>query len=448
MKKVLIIAYDFPPYVSVGGLRPYNWYRYLHEFDIYPIVVTRQWSNKHGSHLDYIEASNSDKVIIEENEKGMIIRTPYKPNFSNRLMLKHGDSRYKFFRKFISAYFEFAQFLFKIGPKSELYLAAKKYLEKNNVDYIIACADPFILFDYASKLSRKFEIPWIADYRDPWTLNFVNQKNFLLRTWNSYLEKRILKNVQCITTVSEFLKFNISTIIRDKKYYILPNGYSPEIIKQKMNNEQQGSALSIAFVGTIYLWYPIRSFFSVISDFLLSNDTVDLIVNFYGVNIPVVLNDMISKDFPHIKCRINIFPRIPHELLIEELCRNNVMLLFNSFYHMGTKIYDYIGIKRKIILCYSDDSEANELKRKHYNVNKSESLNPRLQENLINETNSGIVVKDAAHLKVVLKDLYAEFKLKGFIECNSINTEQFSRKIQVQKLAEIVHKIIDSKEKS
>jgi len=28
-KKVLILAYDFPPYVSVGGMRPYNWYRYL-----------------------------------------------------------------------------------------------------------------------------------------------------------------------------------------------------------------------------------------------------------------------------------------------------------------------------------------------------------------------------------------------------------------------------------
>jgi len=41
MKRVLILAYDFPPYVSVGGLRPYAWYRYLHEFDVFPIVVTR-----------------------------------------------------------------------------------------------------------------------------------------------------------------------------------------------------------------------------------------------------------------------------------------------------------------------------------------------------------------------------------------------------------------------
>jgi hypothetical protein len=43
MKKVLILAYDFPPYVSVGGLRPHAWYNYLKEFGVEPIVVTRQW---------------------------------------------------------------------------------------------------------------------------------------------------------------------------------------------------------------------------------------------------------------------------------------------------------------------------------------------------------------------------------------------------------------------
>jgi hypothetical protein len=46
MKKLLILAYDFPPYVSVGGLRPYNWFKYLKEFGVEPIVVTRQWGNE------------------------------------------------------------------------------------------------------------------------------------------------------------------------------------------------------------------------------------------------------------------------------------------------------------------------------------------------------------------------------------------------------------------
>ena len=168
MKKLLILAYDFPPYVSVGGLRPASWHKYFHEFGIYPIVVTRQWGNKYGSHLDYIAPSERNETIVEETETGTIIRTPYKPNLANRLMLQYGDHKYKYVRKFISAFYEFFQWIFFIGPKSRLYYGAKKYLRENKVDCIIATGEPFILFKYASKLSKKFNIPWVADYRDPW----------------------------------------------------------------------------------------------------------------------------------------------------------------------------------------------------------------------------------------------------------------------------------------
>ena len=184
MKKVLILAYDFPPYVSVGGMRPYNWYRYLKEFDVEPVVITRQWENKHGNNLDYIDGGSSKETIIEKTEFGTIIRTPYIPNFANRLMLKYGENKYRILRKSISAFYEFAQFIFPVGPKVELYRGAKEYLKNNKVDVIIATGDPFILFSYASKLSKEFGIPWIADYRDPWSHNQEHRKNFIQKHWN------------------------------------------------------------------------------------------------------------------------------------------------------------------------------------------------------------------------------------------------------------------------
>ena len=117
LKKVLILAYDFPPYVSVGGLRPHAWFKYLKKFDIYPIVITRQWQNKYGSELDYISEGTSDSNIHEKFENGEIIRTPYKTNLSNKLLLKYGENRYKILRKLISGYYEFSQFLLINGPK-------------------------------------------------------------------------------------------------------------------------------------------------------------------------------------------------------------------------------------------------------------------------------------------------------------------------------------------
>src|SRR5688500_6604075 len=133
MVKVLILAYDYPPYVSVGALRPYSWFKYLPEFGGFPIVVTRQWSNTYGSHLDYIAPSDSAHTVFEESEKGSIIRTPYIPNASNKLMLKYGDSKFRSLRKIISGFYEFGQFLFPIGPKANLYFEADRYLSENKV---------------------------------------------------------------------------------------------------------------------------------------------------------------------------------------------------------------------------------------------------------------------------------------------------------------------------
>ena len=102
MKKILILAYDFPPYVSVGGLRPYSWYKFLNGFDIEPIVITRQWANEFGNHLDYVSKSKIQTTTYEKTELGTIIRTPYRPNFANRLLIKYGDYKFVFIRKAIT----------------------------------------------------------------------------------------------------------------------------------------------------------------------------------------------------------------------------------------------------------------------------------------------------------------------------------------------------------
>ena len=167
MKKVLILAYDFPPYVSVGGLRPSYWYENFKEMGLFPIVITRNWNPIHGNALDYIQPSKTKEIEIEETGKGILIKTPYKATLSNRLTLKgKKDPISNLLKKTSTGWNEIGQWFLPIGTKYELYKAAKNFLKDNKVDVIIATGDPFILFKYASKLSKKFNIPWVADYRD------------------------------------------------------------------------------------------------------------------------------------------------------------------------------------------------------------------------------------------------------------------------------------------
>jgi hypothetical protein len=441
MKKVLILAYDFPPYVSVGGLRPYNWYLYLKEFGVEPVVITRQWENKHGNQLDYIDSGSSSETIVEETEHGTVIRTPYQPNFANRLMLKYGEKKYRILRKSISAFYEFAQFIVPIGPKVELYRGAKEYLKNNKVDVIIATGDPFVLFSFASKLSKEFDIPWVADYRDPWSHNQEHRKNFIQKHWNSYFEKKTVSTATHIRTVSKFVHSKIDQLIPNKPYSITPNGYDTAIIDKIKNIPQNNEVFSISFVGTIYNWHPIESFLRVANTFVTDNPQAKIVFKFYGTNLMEELNRLVNELFPNLKNHVLITPKIQNNELLEKLASDNVMLLFNYYSYMGTKIFDYLGIRRKMIMCYEDDPEANILKQRYYNIEESETESKHLQADLIHETNSGVIVKDAAHLKEVLKELYLEFEEKGFIACDSIGVEKYSRKIQVEKLAELIKEV-------
>ena len=440
MIKLLILAYDFPPYVSVGGLRPYSWYKYLHLFGIEPVVITRQWQNKFGSNLDYLSAGYSETTDIETSAHGKVYKTAFKPNLGNKIFLKYGDGRFRTIRKIISSYFEFLQYVFVIGNKKNIYIQADEYLKNNKVDCIIATGDPFVLFKYASELSRKYSIPWIGDYRDAW-IQDKTTKSRLLKKWSAFFEKRFLKNVSKITTVSTFIQKQIQRNIVGKDFEIIYNGFDPDIIRVAENVSQSDKVLSIALAGTIYDSHPIESFLRVCNEVAAENENAALELNFYGINKEPEIKHLLAEKFRHLENRTFFHPRMPNLDLAKEISKQNVCLLFNDYSVLSTKIFDYLAVRRKIILCYENDPEAEQLRKDFFWIEELETENKQLQADMIRATNSGIVVKDAAHLKTVLLDLMEEVRQKGFVACASKDIEQYSRVNQVEKLAAIVKEL-------
>ncbi len=407
----------------------------MKEFGVEPIVVTRQWSNKHGNALDYISASESKETLIEQTEYGTIIRAPYFPSISNRILLKYGEQKFTFFRRALTAWDEFRQFITISGPKKHLFHAANDYLKHNKVDAIIATGDPFITFYFAKKLGAKYNVPWIADYRDPWSQNLKIPNNFKL--FIKIVEKNVVSTATSITTVSQFLKKKITQNLKHKIFHILPNGYDQSLTEIVENLPQKSDKLTIAFAGTIYQWHPWKSFLSVCSH-LIEHHNIHVHLQFYGLNNPIEFNNYILTLPIKTQNSISITPKLQNKELLQQLAQCNLMLLFNDYSILGTKIYDYLGIKRKIILCYKNDTQALQLKNKYYNIEEVEGVSKTLQEDLIKETNAGIVVENEEHLKQVLVEISDELKQNGYIESQSTGVEAYSRKIQAKHLADII----------
>jgi glycosyltransferase involved in cell wall biosynthesis len=435
--RALILAYDFPPLVSVGGLRPYSWYRYLKQFGVEPIVVTRQWSSRHGGALDYVAPSEEKEVVVEASQFGTILRTPYEPNLGNRLLLR-SRTRFRWIRRAITAWYEVGQYILPMGPRRQLFVAARSYLRQHGADVIVATGDPFVLFKYASQLSKEFGIPWIADYRDPWTHDPGRLSWRVSRMWNATLEAKCTASASAITTASELFSSLITTLIKGKAVHVVPNGYDPDAVSRARGIEQGSAKLTIAYVGTIYDGHPVESLLSACNQFLVRTPDARFEVRFVGINRQDEVETTLGSRCSALRPFVTFFRKAPNADIIESLATANAFVLFNEGANPGTKIYEYLALRRRILLCFSDDTGTRKRQREFYNLDETGMRNLRVQEEMIRRTQSGVIIRDEEHLVDTLSDLYREFLENGQIACNSVGTEAYSRESHARRMAEIM----------
>ncbi|MCB9186365.1 MAG: hypothetical protein H6601_06410 [Flavobacteriales bacterium] len=373
MRKALILAYDFPPFNSIGGQRPYSWFKYFHEFGIYPVVITRLWDIDINSPADYHKASKGRETVIETQDFGTVIRAPFNPNLRDRLMSKQGMLT-GILRKTLSLFQVFSEHHTSIfDNKFSIYREADNYLISNQVDIIIATGEPFILFSYAAKLSRKFNIPWVADYRDGWsTNNNLDRPSFQNRMFRAYfksVERAVVKSAKLITTASPDFSRR-SAALMNKPASAVPviyNGYFQEL-HSNLKTVALNPVFSIAHAGTIYPFQRVETFLEGVNLFLARHPERKIELTFYGLNM---FPDQLSriKSF-RSKTNIQFTDKIPHEEMISKLCSAHVQLLLatpevNQIY---AKVFDYLATGRPILMVENDKGPLEEILSKRPNA--------------------------------------------------------------------------------
>ncbi len=200
---------------------------------------------------------------------------------------------------------------------------------------------------------------------------------------------------------------------------------------------QTTKGLNIAFTGSLYKWHPIKLFLEEIENIMQQNEDFAIHINFYGINEENFLRSLLTT-LPKLQTVCNIYPKTPNVILLENLAKNNVLLLFNDYSILGTKIFDYLAVRRHIILCFSEDEEALNLKKQYFPINDNHNLDKNLQEQMILEKNGGTVIKNRKDLHIVLNNLLDEYNRTCNIACNSSHIEDVSRKYQTKLLVKFL----------
>ncbi len=175
MKRLLIVAYYFPPSGGPGVQRVLKYTKYLPEFGWEPLVLTVE--NGTFPAIDY-------SLLEEIPENTKVFRTKiYEPYDLYRAftgkpknvaidvnVIKKEDQKLTLKERI--AEFIRATFFIPDARVGWLLTAKKKAIEickEYNVDAVYSSSPPYTCSLIARYVHRKMKIPWVAGFRDPWT---------------------------------------------------------------------------------------------------------------------------------------------------------------------------------------------------------------------------------------------------------------------------------------
>jgi hypothetical protein len=220
VKKVLIITYHWPPSGGITVLRCLKFVKYLREFGWEPIVFTAE--NPSYQFLDYTnekdipEGLEVHKVPIFEpinlfkKLSGRKQNQPLQNITSNSAKKK---TIVDTLGMWVRGNFFIPDARYRWIKPSVKYL--ENYLQKNRVDAILTDGPPHTNTVIGLQLAKKFTIPWLADFQDPWTQVDYYDKLYIGKRADrkhKALEQDVFKTAKKITIASPTWKKDLESI--------------------------------------------------------------------------------------------------------------------------------------------------------------------------------------------------------------------------------------------
>lgn len=417
MKKVLIILYYWPPSGGGGVQRWLKFCKYLPEYGWEPIVYCPE-----GASYPLTDPS-LEKDIPEGLQviKGKIWE-PYSlfSKFSGNKKraqqegLFQKESKEKSFKEKLAIWVRGNFFIpdarkFWIGPSTR---RLKSWLKDNPVDMIISTGTPHSLHLIARKLKKATGIPWLADFRDPWTTIEFYRDLMLTKAADRKhhrLEKAVMTESDGVVTVSWSWEQDMQKL-GAKRTKVITNGWDEEDFREEPPALSEHFVLS--HVGTfaadrdpLALWDALKELAAELPGFA-ENLRVELI----GRTDPSIKRSLTERGL-----EANILDRgyVSHEEAIRCMQSAQALLLlinqvsFNSQGRIAGKLFEYLASQRPVLCVGPEQGDS---------------------ARIVRETGGGRIAgfEDKEKLKTILKEWFALFK-KGELRVGSDGYQRYSR---------------------
>jgi glycosyltransferase involved in cell wall biosynthesis len=351
-RKVLMIAYYFPPMGLSGVQRTVKFAKFLPKYGWKPTVLTVEPTGYYAF---------DDTLLKEAEEAGVtIVRTPSLD--VNRLLKKQGiikmpSERMRKILQFFGDLFFIPDT--KIGWKSIAVKAASALIQQEHFDVLFATAPPQTDFLIGQALKRKFDIPLIVDYRDAWLdYPFKYFPTPLHRLWHSHLEKRVLKAADRITVTHRRVKESILQRHKNVDYnevIIVSQGFDVDDFPPASEWKQTKSVkMKIAHTGTFYADRNPAVMLHALANVLQANPKIRGRMEMYFIGNAREEDQHLVKKLD-LQNTVHFLGYLPHRECIKRLVESDVLwfVIDNDFQTPG-KLYEYFGSRKPMIASVVD----------------------------------------------------------------------------------------------
>ncbi len=353
MKKVLIIAYQFPPVGGSGVQRTSKFVKYLRNFDWEPVVLTRT--------LGRMELRD-DSLLRDIPEGTRVYRTrAWDFNVWPGILKLPG--------KFIArkVLIPDGERLWQLSARK----AAEKIIREENIDLVYTTSYPYSAHLLGLHLKKVFpDIPWVADFRDEWMNNpyLLDNPHYRLRMKiEAKMERQVLSNADCLITNTPVMLNNFVTNHEDlnlrNKFFCIPNGFDPDDFHEVTGEKPSNEKFTITYTGALYGRRKPDTFLAALGKLVREGAvprdkiTVEFIGHFHADRL---LGQAESEGLGGIvKCT----SFIEHSECIKKLAYSDCLLLIEGGGKGGEafftgKIFEYINAGRPILACIPANGAA------------------------------------------------------------------------------------------
>ena len=362
IKKVLFIAYNFPPAGGAGVIRSVKYCKFLPRFFWIPVVLTVK--NPRVFEKDRTLAKDiPESVLVYRTAALQLPAKIYdkKP----RAAEKHSETG--FFKKIKKNLFKvFKQLSYACFCIDEhvgwipfaLFRGWRIIKADAQIKCIYVSVKPFSAVITGLALKKLTGKPLVIDFRDAWTAftpYFWLDKPEYFRKFEALLEKRAVINSDLIISVSEKIIVDFQTtysMLPKSRFICIPNGFDQEDFNS-LPPAAASDKFIITYAGSLYAKRSPESFFSALKEIFAQEPQLREKIRFRYVGYNNSSSGYLLDD-PDLKDIIEITGMLPYRECLLKMKESNLLLLIEdrvavSDRIMTSKIYEYLASQKPIL---------------------------------------------------------------------------------------------------